>query len=97
MELLASKFAPNISLKGIESMVKPSSEKFDVVEIESTIKNQRTVFLSALQNDHVCVISECYRRHAHRPQNFISSYGKYFSQQAYRERCLEATAKNFGR
>ena len=51
LELLASKFAPNISLNAIRGILRLASGHVNFVEVKIAIEKQRVIFNVALQND----------------------------------------------
>lgn len=55
LELLASKYAPNVSLKAAGKTSRALEGKINAVEIKTTIERQKAVFVAALKNDSKCV------------------------------------------
>ena len=79
MELLISKFSPISGLKALGAIVKPSTEELDVADIQRATGRQNVVFLTALQNDHVCVFRFSSMSCAHRTQGFVKGNGDCIS------------------
>ena len=75
LDLLDSKFSTNSGLKVLGTMTKSSSQNFDIAKIREAIGKQTSVFLAALQNDHVCVDLLTVKPYTHTVQGIVESNG----------------------